>query len=157
MPEPAVQSPAAITVPAETMMKGAEYTLEKPFYADDTFIAEGEIIQYDGIPNETMIPNNAAAQNNLRLFYKANGGRTPDLALVMERAMNERPREPTIQRPGEVKTIPLTGGIQAEGLPAVAPKDPTVKHIPQPERPKYVRPIRQQGTIEETPGNTGGI
>lgn len=138
------------------LMPGAEYRLTKAFYADDTYIAEGEIIQMDGIPNECMEPRNEAARANLELFFKHNGGKTPELSEVAEQAMKDRPKEEakTVNVVSKPAMIPLTGGIQAEGLPAQKPKPATVKHIQTPEVPKFVRPIAQQGTVD--PGGFPG-
>lgn len=137
---------------------GAEYQLTKAFYADDTYIAEGEIIRMDGIPNECMEPRNEAARHNLRLFYEHNGGQTPELSEVAERAMQDRPKEVgTVSILSQPKIIPLTGGPQAEGLPKPKDRPKTVEHLPTPEVPKFVRPIAQQGNVEPGFPGKGGI
>lgn len=132
------------------------YRLIQPFYADDMFIAEGEVIEFAGIPNEAMEPLNESARVKMTEFLKAlPGGRTPPLEQTVAKAMAERPREVTLPRLNEEK--PLMGNLKADGSVNFDPKaEPSVKHLPQPEEPKYVRPIRAQGSIatgSPTPGS----
>lgn len=138
---------------AATLKSGARYQLEKPLFADDIYIDEGETIEYGGMPNEAMKPLNDEARHNLAIFYKQNGGRTPPVGDMMEKAMRERPREGAVTRIGAEPIVPLTGTVAAEGLPRPASKEPTVKHLPKTEEPRVVRPVSSQSApVDEVPG-----
>jgi hypothetical protein len=154
MPEAAtVNSRKAFAEASAKLKSGARYQLEKPFYADDNYIDEGEIIEFDGMPNEAMKPLNEEARHNQAVFFELNGGRTPPLADMMEKAMRERPKEPMVTRLGSNPIVPLTGTVAAEGLPKPRLKEPTVKHIPKSDESRIARQVRMQGAnIDEIPG-----
>lgn len=122
----------------------AKYRLEKPFYIDDTLYDEGTEIVFGGIPNETMFPLNEDARANLNLFYKSNGGKTPDVADVSEAAYMNRPKEGSVTVVAPRQPPPVMGNINRDGSAITAPtKPPTVKNVTPPTTPQFVRPIAQ--------------
>lgn len=151
-----VEGKAVETLAPYSGKPGARYQLEKPFYVDDMLIGEGETIEFDGIPNESMKPLNEAGYYNLSEFYRLNGGgNTPSVADMMEKAMRERPREGSVNRLDQQNTVPLTGSVVGDGMPKPKPKEPTVNVVPQEQAPKYIRPVRTQGAgVNETPSTS---
>lgn len=137
---------------AQDLKPGARYELEKPFFADDTYIDEGEVIEYGGMPNEAMKPLNDEARHNLKIFFKINGGKTPPVGDMMEKAMRERPRELSVMREGQERIVPLTGTVAAEGLPRPPTAEPTIRHLPKTDRERVARPVSQSARIDEVPG-----
>lgn len=132
----------------EFKLPGPQYRLSKPLYdnATDTYIPEGAVIDFPGIPNEHMEPLNEAAVKALTDWYKSKGGATPALGDIAAAAVAARAKEPIVPQIQVVsgpKTEPaLMGDMSPKGDKKLVPteKPGAAKVIPQAERPKFVRP-----------------
>lgn len=146
----------------------AQYQLLQPFYVDDTLIdndtklPSGEIvptvIEYEGEPNEAMVPINASAKAAMEKFLQKlatgnkaagwNGNRTPSMDEQVGRAMAERPREmPTL--PGKVPPMPNT--LYENRAFKADPTKETAKVV-EPPSGMMAKPRRIMGTaVREEP------
>ncbi len=139
------------------------YELLKPLYADDVLWGEGEIIEYDGTPNEAMVPLNQAAEDRMRAFLDSlPGGRTRPIEEIVADAMRNRPQfaagpqaAPGSQRPMPTKetAVPQMSNVQEPGARQRGRPQKAVNHIERPPEAKYRRPIKAMGTVvNEVPG-----
>lgn len=103
------------------MEEAPRYRLDAPLYAEDVLWPMGKVIEFDGMPNETMSPLNQPARDRMRTFVAGlNEGKTPDVADVMFEAMAARPRH---------DQIPLTGTVKIAGAAIPEFKEPKTKII----------------------------
>lgn len=154
MAEPEIKMPAFSLKP--------RYRLTKPLYVNDDglYIAEDEIIEYDGTPNEFMQPENEAAVKKLTEWYQSKGGITPDLGEIKQRAYENRPREPIpdikVVSGGLAKPA-LMGDMKPDGSKKIGETPSTVKHIPKADKPKYIRPLSATANPAEEIPHPGSI
>jgi len=111
---------------------GARYKLLQPFYCDDAYFEEGAEIDYDGPPNQGMLPLNTEAQERFAEFEASL--ETPDnLDEIVFREMRDRPRY--LRAPRDAATIirtdeppPATGLDNSGDIQRMsAPREKSVK------------------------------
>lgn len=120
------------------------YKLLQPFYADDVLWAEGEVIEFGGIPNEAMEPLNKPAKVKMREFLASlPGGGTPALADAIQAAMEDRPRhEGSVRGVSRPKEKALMGDKSLHGKGAV-------RHVELAPEKEIRRPARIMGTVQD--------
>src|SRR5690242_12391265 len=92
------------------MQTEPRYRLLAPFYApNDVHYPVEDIIEFDGVPNESMEPLNRPAEDKLEAYLASLGGYTRDLAEITEEAMNNRPRENEVTVPAPKTDVPIMG------------------------------------------------
>lgn len=101
-------------------METPRYELQAPLYADDFLWDAGLTIEFDGPPNEQMTPLNEPARERMKAYLQTlEGGRTPDVADVMLKAMTERPKH---------DVVPVNGAMQIVGTSTVdVSREPKIK------------------------------
>lgn len=106
-----------------------QYRLMQPFYVKDTYIPEGAVIDWDGVPNEFMEAMNPAAEEKLKEYLqglddgqRAAGRISRKLEDIVMQEVANRPREPksnteTVILPKYNPDVPAMGNIHKNGNP----------------------------------------
>lgn len=136
------------------MSEVPRYELISAFYVNDRIIPEGSFIEYGGVPNEAMVPQNDAAREMMQRFIeKMLGGRkTPALSDQVYDAMLNRPREEAaFATVTEAKrAVPMMGTLPIEGLAKPPPPNLETKVVAAPTDPQK-KFTRVMGTVQSTP------
>lgn len=152
---------------AKAAAEAPRYKLIQPFYVDDEYIPEEEIIDTDDdfIPNEGMIPINEPAKAAYKAFMDKVNGATPDLGEIVEKGYRNRPRYETFvpednhkveMRESSVKP-PITG-YDGNTQTMTSKKKPKVKAVGLASDHGVKTPRKVMGTvITETDTTHRGI
>jgi hypothetical protein len=98
-------------------------------------------IDFQGIPNETMVPVNESAKKVHALFMQSMGGSTPELS--------DQSMEAYLNRPGKVRVVGAAEPPPPLGTPSQGNKARIVDQGPE-AAPLSFTP--QMGTVQHTPG-----
>lgn len=136
------------------------YKLLKPLYAnaDGLYVPEGAEIEFEGPPNEHMVPLNKPAEDRLRAYItalnegaRAAGRDSRHLADIVFTEVAKRPREPMreVTMPTYKEEIPPTGNLTPAGAAKSAPRESSIKVKPA-EESRPAKPIALSSINKDT-------